>query len=148
MDMTIFYLVKWRQIYVEGSQETVDNPEPETSKPNIGEKAENWYWTDIQTTSHIGITIHFVDNYIINSGLLAFLNWMAHISIHCLQINIILCRMVHIKSKYSYCCHSHKWSSNYDKSYRFSIWQKTSDYIFCSCIKSCSPASHVKCSWI
>jgi len=27
-------------------------------------------WTDIQTRSHIGITIHFVDNYIINSGLL------------------------------------------------------------------------------
>lgn len=26
--------------------------------------------TDIQTRSHIGITIHFVDNYIINSGLL------------------------------------------------------------------------------
>lgn len=27
-------------------------------------------WTDIQTRSHIGITIHFVDKYIINSGLL------------------------------------------------------------------------------
>lgn len=27
-------------------------------------------WTDIQTRSHIGITIHFVDNFIINSGLL------------------------------------------------------------------------------
>lgn len=27
-------------------------------------------WTDIQTRSHIGITIHFVDNYKINSGLL------------------------------------------------------------------------------
>ncbi|KAL4152996.1 hypothetical protein QTP88_000829 [Uroleucon formosanum] len=27
-------------------------------------------WTDIQTRSHIGITIHFVENYTINSGLL------------------------------------------------------------------------------
>lgn len=27
-------------------------------------------WTDIQTRIHIGITIHFVDNYVINSGLL------------------------------------------------------------------------------
>lgn len=27
-------------------------------------------WTDIQTRSYIGITIHFVDNYVINSGLL------------------------------------------------------------------------------
>lgn len=27
-------------------------------------------WTDIQTRSHIGITIHFVDNFIINSGML------------------------------------------------------------------------------
>lgn len=27
-------------------------------------------WTDTQTRSHIGITIHFVDNFIINSGLL------------------------------------------------------------------------------
>lgn len=27
-------------------------------------------WTDIQTRSYIGITIHFVDNYVLNSGLL------------------------------------------------------------------------------
>lgn len=102
-------------------------------------------WTDIQTGSHIGITIHFVDNYVINSGLLGVFELnISHTS------EYIASKLVEVSDQWSISIQSivavtTDGAANMKKAIELAFDAKR-QIICIICTKSCGSASHIKCS--